>query len=321
MSNIDVDTLIQDVQHTWNKLFKDITEIRNADKIIYQLQDANNEQRYMLKGEKTNLDSVELNCQFANQLNTVLPTPLYIKSVEGHYAVLYEDYVLTLEVKLTAGQEIDALTDGHLKEIAASLGKMHTFCLHNKIKLNKATSWSMFGGNKTFAIGDYDENELSFREFEVAFSHNAHFTYIKKLYLDARNQLLTMWPLLPKAATQGDFCYYNMRFDHERMVALFDFNLAGDEVLLNECVAVGIYSCWHVPYTGQLPSDERFQLFMEHYRMVRPLTDQELHALPHLFSIIRAFRYDRVEAGIANVDKIDAFIEETISILLNEKVK
>ena len=320
MSNSDVDTLIQYVQHAWNKLFKDITEIRNADKIIYELQETD-EQQYILKGEKTNLDSVEHNCQFANQLNTVLPTPLYIKSVEERYAVLYGNYVLTLEVKLTAGQEINALTDEHLKEIASNLGTMHRFSLYHKIRLNKATSWSLFGGNKTHAIGDYDENELSFREFEDAFHHNVHFSRIKKLYLKARNQLLTMWSLLPKATTQGDFCYYNMRFVHERMVALFDFNLAGDEVLLNECVAVGIYSCWHVPYTGQLPSDERFQLFMEHYKMVRPLTDEELHALPHLFSIIRAFRYDRVEAGIANVEKIDEFIEETISILLNEKVE
>ncbi|AWE07828.1 hypothetical protein DCE79_10720 [Lysinibacillus sp. 2017] len=316
MPNIDMNTLIQYVQHTWSKLFKeDITEIRNADKIIYELQ-GTNEQLYILKGEKTNLDSAEHNCQFANQLNTIFPTPLYIKSVDERYTVLYADYILTLEEKLTAGSEINALTDGHLKEIAANLGKMHKFSLHNKIRLNKATSWSMFGGNKTLAIGDYDENELSFRDFEEAFQHNAHFASIKKLYLDARNQLVTLWPSLPKAATQGDFCYYNMRFDNERMVALFDFNLAGDEVLVNECVAVGIYSCWHVPYTGQLPSDERFQLFMEYYKKVRPLTDEELHALPHLFSIIRAFRYNRIEAGIANAEKIDDFIEETTSILL-----
>ncbi|WP_274307247.1 hypothetical protein [Solibacillus daqui] len=29
----------------------------------------------------------------------------------------------------------------------------------------KATSWSMFGGNKTKAVGDYDENELCFQAF------------------------------------------------------------------------------------------------------------------------------------------------------------
>ena len=104
MPNIDVNTLIQYVQHTWNILFKDITEIRNADKIIYELQ-GTNEQLYILKGERTNLDSVEHNCQFANQLNTIFPTPLYIKSVDERYTVLYVSLYLLVTALAPSEQQ------------------------------------------------------------------------------------------------------------------------------------------------------------------------------------------------------------------------
>ena len=106
-----------------------------------------------------------------------------------------------------------------------------------------------------------------------------------------------------------------MRFQEGKLVALFDFDLAGDEVLVNECVAVAIYLSWHVPYEGMLTSQERYQLFMQQYDKERPLTLEERSVLPSLFSIIRAFRYDRIEDGIANSKNYQPFLQETRMLL------
>ena len=305
---------IKQILQQWNKSFINFTEVRNSEKIMYRVVDYLGKS-YVFKGEKANAKSVEQNCEFANKLRACLPTPHYYKTIHHTFTVIDGDHIFTLEENLTEGEEVNTLTDVHLKEIALKLAIMHRYTLSNNITLQKATSWSMFGGNKTDEIGDYDENELSFQAFEQAFHQHSIFPGIKKKYTQSRKTLKKAWSSLPKAATQGDYCYYNMRFKEEKLVALFDFNLAGDEVLLNECTAVAIYLSWHVPYEGALTSEERYQLFMQQYETERPLTMQERKALPTLHSIIRAFRYDRVENGIKDTKNAELFLTETWRIL------
>lgn len=309
-----MDSILQLAQHQWNTPFRSISELRNAKNVIYELIDESGV-AYILKGERTNAESVEQNCQFANVLRACLPTPQYYKSINNTFTVTNGDYIYTLEEKLVVGEEINVLTTQHLIEVASKLAIMHRYTETNNIALHKATSWSMFGGNETDEIGDYDENELSFQAFEEAFHQHQSFPKIKQKYLQLRAFLKEAWPTLPRAATQGDFCYYNQRFQDGKLVGLMDFNLAGDEILVNEFVAVAIYLSWHVPYEGTLTSHERYQLFVQHYEKERPLTTEERSVLPAIFSIIRAFRYDRVDDGIAETGNVEQFINETWHLL------
>lgn len=314
MTQFNIDSITPFVQQNWSLNIQSSMELRNSNKFIVELIDED-ENHYILKGEKSNVAEMHKICHFANSLQPILPTVRYLMATNLSYSVMFEAYVFTLETKLE-GQEIDTLEDVHLKEIGTNLGKMHCYSLQNNLNLNKATSWSMFGGNATDAIGDYDENELSFLEFTQTFQHEAEFPLIQTLYENYRQRLQSSWTSLPKAAIQGDFCYYNMLFEQGKLVGLFDFNLAGDEILLNECVAVGIYLSWHVTYNGNLSSEERFKLFLDHYRTEREWMEIEWTAFPMLFAIIRAFRYDRVEKGIAEPNNKAQFLEETKMILL-----
>lgn len=273
--------------------------------------------RYMLKGEQYNSDKMQQICAFANKLSAILPVTTYLKIDDGGYTVTEQNIVYTLE-HMVSGIAINCLTNIHIEEIGTALGKMHRFSLEHTILLNQATSWAMFGGNESDALGDYDENELSFRDFATAFAQEPHMQDITSLYMGYRKQLEDVWSELPTAATQGDFCHYNMLFDEQQRInGIFDFNLAGDEVLLNECVAVGVYLCWHVDYQGELSSTQRFQQFMQAYEKQRALNVLEKKMIPALFAIIRAFRYDRVENGIKNSDAKGAFLNETLEILRN----
>lgn len=273
--------------------------------------------RYMLKGELYNSDKMQHICAFANKLSAILPVTTYLKIGDSGYTVTEQNIVYTLE-HMVSGTAINCLTNIHIEEIGTALGKMHRFSLEHSILLNQATSWAMFGGNVSDALGDYDENELSFRDFATAFAQEPHMQDIASLYTGYRKQLEDVWRELPIAATQGDFCYYNMLFDEQQQISgIFDFNLAGDEVLLNECVAVGVYLCWHVDYQGELSSTQRFQQFMQAYEKQRTLNVLEKKMFPALFAIIRAFRYDRVENGIKNSEAKGAFLNETLEILRN----
>ena len=317
MTQFNLEVLHTILTNQWQIDISSTKEIRNSEKIMLEVTSPNGI-TYILKGEKANTATVENIIQFATSLSSILPVSTYVKTISDTYCLPLDQYVLTLEEKLS-GHEVNILTDEIIYEIGKNLGKLHQFTLSNHILLNCATSWAMFGGNATDQIGDYDENELSFRDFKQAFQNDPLFHEIEALYNEHRTKLHTMWPELPTAATQGDFCHYNMLFHDNELVGLCDFNLAGDEVLINECVAVGIYLSWHVDYNGTLTASERFTQFIESYQIERPWTKLEYDAFPSLLAIIRAFRYDRIEDGIANIEHHETFLYDTIQLLRTKK--
>lgn len=91
--------------------------------------------------------------------------------------------------------------------------------------------------------------------------------------------------------------------------------IAGDERLLNECIAVAVYCCWHVESDSMFSAEERYTLFTEAYQKHRVWTKEERVVAKRLKAIIRAFRYDRVARGIENVEQREHFLKETSSIL------
>lgn len=301
----------------WSPDIATTGDILRNEKTILPCQDAEGN-AYFLKGEVQDQQEVERICVFANQLNLVLPTPFYEKTDSSHYTVEKNHVVYTLERKLI-GEEIEEVTDAHLTEIASKLATMHRFSLENQLRLHRGTTWSLFGGNASDDLGDYDENEQSFWECRAAFSKDPLFPEVEAAYHHIRQDLQKVWSDLPIAATQGDFCYYNMVFENNKLTGLFDFNLAGDEVLINECLAVAVYHSWHAPYQGTLSSDERFILFCDAYRRVLPWTEKESSVVPQLTALIRAFRYDRIEAGIQG-NEPDKFLKETLNLLHNGSI-
>lgn len=270
---------------------------------------------YLLKGEVQDRQEVERICAFANQLNLVIPTPFYETTNSSQYTIERDHVIYTLERKLI-GEEIEEVSDTHLTELATALGTMHRFSLENQLRLHRGTTWSLFGGNASDELGDYDENEVSFWECRDAFSEHPLFPKVEAAYHHIRQDLQKVWSELPIAATQGDFCYYNMVFENDKLNGLFDFNLAGDEVLINECLAVAVYHSWHAPYQGTRSPEERFTLFCDAYRRIRPWTEKESSVVPQLTALIRAFRYDRIEAGIQE-NEPDKFLLETLNLLHN----
>ncbi len=288
--------------------------LRNNERILAKIETAHT---YYLKGELADKAYWESCCTFANLLyEQGFNVTQYMQSIDGAYVVQYDDKVFSLEIGLP-GKPIEFITDKEIIEIGRLLGVQHHLSARMPNLFTNATSWSLFGGNKSEVIGDYDENELSFLEFKKHFNLHPLFTKIESLYKEYRYNLQQIWMRLPQGAVQGDFCYYNMLQQSDDTLAIYDFNLAGNEVYLNECIAVGVYHAWHAPYIGKLKEHERFQLFMESYTKERPLDSIEQIYAPQLKSVIRAFRYDRVELGIALNNELmqDLFAKETLRIL------
>ncbi|MBB6111674.1 phosphotransferase enzyme family protein [Mucilaginibacter lappiensis] len=83
---------------------------------------------------------------------------------------------------------------------------------------------------------------------------------------------------------QYDFLPKNFHFDDAGQITFFDFDFAGQGYLANDLMSFFVHFFMHV-FTGKLTDDEAdrmFKIFVKAYREVRPVSDQEIKAIPYL---------------------------------------
>jgi len=309
--------LIQEVmQHYFSKPVTRHEILRGKDRLVAEVEVDG--ETYFLKGEKQTAAFIESIIEFTKIMNDAgLPFIVPEKTIEGSRYVKYEGLFFILEQE-GKGEEIKKLRLSHIREIGKMLGKQHAVSLKTDFRFHTGTSWGMFGGNETDAFGDYDENELSYLDFVKSVTENKTLTVelamAKELYQIKRAQLKKVWNSLPSGPVQGDLCPYNLLFQQDKISTVFDYNIAGDEVLLNECIGVAVFLAWHYDFEGKETPEERYEAYIDAYETERPLSDREREMIPHLF---RAFRYDRIEEGIEKIKQGEgkAFVDETIMLL------
>lgn len=141
--------------------------------------------------------------------------------------------------------------------------------------------------------------------FERADEAGAWSPFLRQLQTDARQLRRDIPPDLPKGAIHGDLFPDNVRFRGEELVAILDLEeLCRDWLALD--LAMAFVGCgWH---DGR-PVAERWHALRSGYESIRPLSDAESSALPHLHryatSGIAAWRYgqfvmNRPELGLGS---------------------
>ncbi|WP_419700911.1 phosphotransferase enzyme family protein [Mucilaginibacter sp. NFX135] len=83
---------------------------------------------------------------------------------------------------------------------------------------------------------------------------------------------------------QYDFLPKNFHFDDNGGITFFDFDFAGQGHLANDLMSFFVHFFMHV-FTGKLTDEEAdrmYQVFIAAYREVRPVSDQEIKAIPYL---------------------------------------
>lgn len=293
--------------------------LRDKDRLVAEVEVDG--ELFYLKGEKQPEQFVETIIAFTELMsNAGLPFIMSEQALDGKRYVEHENLFFILERK-GIGKEIKALRKEHLQELGKSLGKQHVVSSTIDLRFGSGTSWGMFGGNKTNELGDYDENELSYLDLVHCVEEIGRFelelSMVKELYLARRAILQAEWSELPAGPVQGDLLPYNLLFQENKISVIYDYDIAGDEVFVNECVANAIYLAWHHDFEGNETPEERYNTYINAYTSERPLLNRELEMVPHLFAIIRAFRYDRIEEGIEKIKQGDgkAFLDETIKLL------
>jgi Ser/Thr protein kinase RdoA (MazF antagonist) len=81
-----------------------------------------------------------------------------------------------------------------------------------------------------------------------------------------------------------DFLPHNFHFDDQNNITFFDFDFAGKGLLANDVMTFFIHFFFDVQFKKQTQeeADKNFGIFLKAYREVRPLSEEEIAAIPYL---------------------------------------
>ncbi|GGA37738.1 phosphotransferase [Paenibacillus physcomitrellae] len=195
-------------------------------------------------------------------------------------------------------RELPCINPRYVRELAVLMANMHKISARHNCRLNHGTIWDLFdprsdisrGGNQFLGLPDKD----GFNKIDVLL-----YERIKQLYITKRNELKRVWPQLPSFAVQGDFSTNNVMLNKDGSIrAVIDFNIAGDEKLVNDLVTEGIFICFIMDLEPGLPEECRhdlLRLFVRTYREQRPLANEEESVLNLLYQLVFPFLWTNIE--------------------------
>lgn len=105
----------------------------------------------------------------------------------------------------------------------------------------------------------------------------------------------------PTGYIQYDFLPKNFHFDLQDRLTFFDFDFAGKGAIANDLMTYWVHFALHAVLGRQTreKSDSDFQVFLNAYSAVRPLSDAEIVALPWLhvgfWTFYMAFNYEHFD--------------------------
>lgn len=150
---------------------------------------------------------------------------------------------------------------------------------------------------------------------------------IIKLYGERSEKLKRVWDKLPKYATQGDYSINNLTCVNGA-IHIFDYNIAGDEVLVSDMIIEGLFIAQEMDLCEGLTDRDRvglFQSFAKTYMQYRKLTQDEINVMNDIYAVGFPFWWTRIISDEKNslskllehknISKVNDFLEETYAIL------
>ena len=223
---------------------------------------------------------------------------------QGKYCneYVYHDLPCMVTVEDWCGEEITEINTAIAFQIGELMARMHNISLANKCEI----------GHRTLFSAAYWNDVDSFPEFcEITKDEQldqAVIAQIKALREDKLERIRAVWETLPKAAVQGDISINNL-VDTENGLIVFDYNNAGDEVLISDLVMEGLLTAYEMELPEGTPASYREQLFPEllkGYLSVRRLSEAECAAAWEVYTLYHGLWFTRI---VYNDDSLDQFVK------------
>ena len=198
------------------------------------------------------------------------------------------------------GEEIAEITAELAYRIGELMARMHVLSLENHCGIGSGTLFSAAEWN------DVD----SFEEF-CKLSENTHLDQetarkIRELHDEKLNALRAVWDTLPKSAVQGDISVNNLT-DTPDGLTVFDYNNAGDVVLISDLVLEGLLTAYEMDLPAGIEPAYRetlFPAFLDGYLSVRKLSEEEADAAWITYTLYHALWFSRIVYNENSLQKL-----------------
>ncbi len=248
------------------------------------------------------IEKVEKQSIFSEQMrNSGIRTPKRYQA-NGRYCneFVYHDLPCLITIEEWCGEEITEINTKIAYQIGELMAKMHILSLEQNCKIGHGTLFSAAYWN------DVD----SFPEFcEITKNENLDqdtVAKIKALREEKLSRLRSVWDSLPKAAVQGDISINNLVSEEDGLI-LFDYNNAGDEVLVSDLVMEGLLTAYEMDLPSDAPenySKQLFSAFMKGYLSVRPLSEPERAAAWDIYTLYHGLWFTRIVYKDSSLDSL-----------------
>lgn len=223
----------------------------------------------------------------------------------GKYCIgyVYHGSPCNVTVEDWCGEEITAITTDLARQIGELMARMHTISLENKCEI----------GHRTLFSAAYWNDVDSFPEFcEITRDEKldqAVVAQIKALRDEKLARIRAVWETLPKAAVQGDISINNL-VQSDNGLIVFDYNNAGDEVLISDLVMEGLLTAYEMELQDGAPASDRqriFPAFLRGYLSVRTLCDAERAAAWEVYTLYHGLWFTRI---VSNDDSLEQLVKK-----------
>lgn len=196
-----------------------------------------------------------------------------------------EEFVVTVEDYL--GEPVREVTGRLIYEMAKLIGKIHRESQDSGLSIGTSTLFREIMEDRT------DFLKL-FEDVDYGVLDTAVMEEIQELYIPHMEKLKKVWNQLPRAAVQGDVWIYNNLTQTKDGLAIFDYNLSGDETLLGDLVLAWMRTKYSINWenTPDCP-DELFRMFMKGYLLERPLEEIEKRAFGDVMTAAETAYYTK----------------------------
>ena len=203
-------------------------------------------------------------------------------SVQGVcFDITVEDYL---------GEAIHAIDHDLAFSIGQLMGKNHGIAERGGLHINHHSLFGIVGYNEVMGYDEFlgfgNEGLIDdewFRKICVACD--------KKL-----NRIKDVWDDLPRYATQGDYAIDNLT-DTGDGLGLFDYNNAGDEVLVSDMILEGLYTAREMDLADGLTDADRpglFAAFANGYLTQRQFSEAEQSVFSDICAMAKGLWFTRI---------------------------
>lgn len=220
----------------------------------------------------------------------------------GKYVAAFTYHALPCMVTIEdwCGEEITEITTDIAYQIGELMARMHTISLSNKYEI----------GHRTLFCAAYWNDVDAFPDFcEITKDEKLEQAIVKQiiaLHDEKVEHLRTVWGTLPKAAVQGDISINNLA-KAEGGLVVFDYNNAGDEVLVSDLVMEGLLTAYEMDLPEDTPASYRARIFpalLKGYLSVRPLSEAESKAAWQIYTLYHGLWFTKIMYNDGSLKKL-----------------